>query len=69
MTETDIFQFSKLKLFEQITKNLPECDCHNVLDVFEDLLFAWHFNTSTLRVVNWRLAQTNKKALKCQVIN
>lgn len=68
MAETDVFQFSKLKLFAGITENLPEC-ASDIIDVYEDLLFAWNFKDCNLYVTNWRSTQANKDVnfVKCQV--
>lgn len=68
MTETDVFKFSKLKIFEGITENLLE-GAKDIIDIHEDLLFAWDLNSNNLKVTNWRSASSNKKErdIKCQV--
>lgn len=55
MTDTDVFNFNSLKIFNSIKDNLTE-DAREICDVFEDLLFVW--NRNNLQVVNWRSAQS-----------
>lgn len=60
MTETDIFCFSKLKVFDSVKENLPD-DAKEIMDVYEDLLFIWNFKSNNLRVINWRSAKNKEK--------
>lgn len=60
MTETDVFNFSKLKIFDNIKQNLPE-EARHIVDVYEDLLFVWNFKENNLLVINWRQAQNKIK--------
>ena len=65
MTDTDVFNFNSLKVFDSIKDNLIE-GAREICDVFEDLLFVW--NRNNLQVVNWRSAQyKNVKDVKYQV--
>jgi hypothetical protein len=66
MTEIDVFNFSRLKIFDGIKSSLPD-ESREIVDVYEDLLFAWNFKENNLQVVNWRAAQT--KDPKIQVNN
>lgn len=67
MTEIDAFNFSKLKVFENVKDNLPD-DAREIADVYEDLLFVWNFKNNNLQVVNWRSAQNKDgKEVKHQV--
>ncbi len=66
MAETDAFNFSKFKLFEEV-KSFPE-NARGVVDIYEDLLFAWDFKDDCLKVVNWRLSHEKEvNSIKIQV--
>jgi hypothetical protein len=69
MAETDVFQFSKLKLFEEVSKTLPD-GANQILDIYEDLVFVWNSKNGNLKVTNWRSAQACKDGniVKCQVL-
>lgn len=67
MTDTDVFNFNSLKIFDSIKNNLSE-SAQEISDVFEDLLFVWKQEIQSLQVINWRSTQSKDlKDVKYQV--
>jgi len=58
MTDTDVFGFSSLKLFDSIKSDQLPDTAREICDVFEDLIFVWDYKESNLRVINWRATQS-----------